>query len=107
MNVRRDKQKRQQAQLNSQLDAIDAIKQKRWREHKLDQWKSDVLTDLAKLIFAGVIIGGVFEQIDNPLPLYIAGILGFAITLALGFVYYKRSLNKEQWLWEQHYLFWQ
>ena len=96
MNARRDKHKRQQTQLNSQLEAIDAIKQRRWRELKLDQWKSDVLTDLAKLIFAGVIIGGVFEQIDNPLPLYIVGILGFAITLTLGFVYFKRSLNKDQ-----------
>ena len=95
MNARRDKQKRQQPQLNSQLEAIDAIKEKRWRECQLDKWKSEVLTDLAKLIFAGVIIGGIFEQIDNPIILYTAGIFGFSITLTMGFVYYKRGLNNE------------
>ena len=53
-----------------------------------------MLTDLAKLIFAGVIIGGIFENVETPIVLYGAGVLGFTIALSLGYMYYKRGISK-------------
>ena len=93
MNARRERLKQQRAQLNTQLDAMHYAESEKSRRQKLDVWKSDVLTDLAKLIFAGVIIGGIFEQVDSPFILYSAGIIGFAISLTLGYVYYKRGIK--------------
>ena len=93
MNARRERLKQQRAQLNTQLDAMHYAESEKSRRQKLDVWKSDVLTDLAKLIFAGVIIGGIFEQVDSPFILYSAGIIGLAISLTLGYVYYKRGIK--------------
>lgn len=94
MNARRDKHKQYRSQLNSQLAAIEDAKEKEHQIRELDIWKSEVLTDLAKLIFAGVIIGGIFENVETPIVLYGAGVLGFTIALLLGYMYYKRGISK-------------
>ena len=63
------------------------------QERELNLWKSEVVTDLAKLIFAGVILGGIFEHVDEPFLLYGAGIVGFAFCILLGYIYFKRGIN--------------
>lgn len=80
--------------MNSQLEAMGDAIEKKHQARELDIWKSEVLTDLAKLIFAGVIIGGIFENVETPVVLYGSGVLGFTIALSLGYMYYKRGISK-------------
>lgn len=36
-------------------------------EEKVENNFSILFTDMAKLVFAGVILGGVFEKVENPI----------------------------------------
>ena len=95
MTTRRERAKAPNVQLNKQLQAMQQAEQVKRQERDLNLWKSEVLTDLAKLIFAGVIIGGIFEHVDEPFLLYGAGVAGFAFCILLGYRYFKRGINKK------------
>jgi len=45
---------------------------------------------MAKLVFAGVIIGGVFENVEEPLLLYGAGFAFLAVFIYIGYVFIKK-----------------
>ncbi|MBP3845970.1 MAG: hypothetical protein J6E48_12655 [Prevotella sp.] len=92
MNARKQKARQQRATLNNQLEAAEMTIKHKEKVKMLNAWKSDMLTDLAKLVFAGVIIGGIFEKVEEPFLLYGTGIVVFAICIILGYSYYKRSI---------------
>ena len=79
MSTRRERAKAPTAQLNGQLQfAQEAAQRKALREErkkKVNQWASELCTDMAKLVFAGVILGGVFEKVENPILLYGTGFI--------------------------------
>ena len=50
---------------------------------------SDMAIDMAKLVFGGGILEGMFQQIANPVAFYILCALAFAIFVAIGYVLNK------------------
>ena len=98
MSTRRERAKVPSVQLNKQLlaaeESAQAINRKREIEKNLNLWKSELFTDMAKLVFAGVILGGVFEKVENPILLYGSGFSFLAIFLLMGYLFLKRALKK-------------
>ena len=98
MSTRRERAKASSVQLNKQLlaaeESAQAINRKREIERNLNLWKSELFTDMAKLVFAGVILGGVFEKVENPILLYGSGFSFLAIFLLMGDLFLKRALKK-------------
>ena len=98
MSTRRERAKASSVQLNKQLlaaeESAQAINRKREIERNLNLWKSELFTDMAKLVFAGVILGGVFEKVENPILLYGSGFSFLAIFLLMGYLFLKRALKK-------------
>ena len=98
MSTRRERAKAPSVQLNKQLlaaeESAQAISRKREIERNLNLWKSELFTDMAKLVFAGVILGGVFEKVENPILLYGSGFSFLAIFLLMGYLFLKRALKK-------------
>lgn len=95
MSTRRERSKTQTNQLNKQLaEAEDAAKL--YRENcKKNLRYAEVFTDLAKLVFGGIIIGGVFEEMKHPLYLYVIGIVGFLFLLFIGTKYYNKGIKEK------------
>jgi len=56
---------------------------------------AEVFTDLAKLVFGGIIIGGVFEDMEHPIYLYVIGIVGFLFLLSIGTKYYNKGIKEK------------
>ena len=56
---------------------------------------SDITFDLAKLVFGGALIGGIFENVANPFLLYTAGFLIFSLLMFLGYILFKIGNNKK------------
>jgi hypothetical protein len=50
---------------------------------------------LAKLVFGGVIIGGIFEEMKHPVYLYAIGIVVFLLLIRIGNIYFKRGINEK------------
>lgn len=95
MSKRREQSKAQTSQLNKQLaEAEEAAKF--YRENcKKNLRYAEVFTDLAKLVFGGIIIGGVFEEMKHPLYLYAIGIVGFLFLLFIGTKYYNKGIKEK------------
>ena len=94
MSTRRERAKAPATKLNKQLEASaikkqhqEMLKAKRLRRAKLFE-------DLAKLVFGGVLIGGVFENVDYPLLLYIIGGMGFFLLVKLSDNYFEKGINR-------------
>ena len=98
MSTRRERAKALATKLNKQLVAAEeatcAADKKRQVERSLGLWRSELFTDMAKLIFAGVILGGVFEKVENPMLLYGAGTSALIILLIMGYYFLKQALKK-------------
>ena len=98
MSTRRERAKEPTTKLNKQLvqiaDAAQKAESKKEIERNLSLWKSELFTDMAKLVFAGVILGGVFEKVENPMLLYGSGFLFLAIFLYMGYLFMKRALKQ-------------
>jgi len=45
---------------------------------------------MAKLVFAGVIVGGVFEKVEEPLILYGIGFVVLLGFLCVGYIFVKK-----------------
>ena len=94
MSTRRERAKAPAAQLNQQLAASEKAAQcerlRKKKQKNLNRWISELCTDMAKLVFAGVIIGGIFEKVDEPILLYSAGIAFLAVFLYIGYVFVKK-----------------
>ena len=98
MSTRRERAKapivQQNKQLQSSQEALMRAKRRMEAERILNEWKSLLLTDLAKLVFAGVILGGVFEKVESPILLYGTGFSVLTVFLYLGYMFLKRSISK-------------
>ncbi len=94
MGTRRERAKAPNVQLNKQLVAAEEAAKLQRASCKRNQRKSEFYTDLAKLVFAGIIIGGLFESTKYSLLLYIGGIVGFFIFIRLGNKYFEQSLKE-------------
>ena len=82
MSMRRVRAKEPTVKLNKQLADAEHAKKLHAESQKKNLRYAEVFTDLAKLIFGGIIIGGVFENMEHPFYLYSIGVGGF-ITLLL------------------------
>lgn len=92
MSTRRERAKAPTTQLNKQLvEASEAERLMRERRQE-DLRYADIYTDLAKLVFGGVIIGGIFEEMKHPFYLYAIGILVFLLLIRIGNIYFKRGI---------------
>ena len=78
MTTRREKAKRQQPQLNSQLEMMVQDKPKvNQRKEKL----ANFLIDVAKYVFTGVIITSLFKDVADKAILYVVGMGIVVLTL--------------------------
>lgn len=94
MSTRRERAKEPIAKRNKLLAVMEESERQTSIEKSLYLWKSKFLTDLTKLVFAGVLIGGIFQPVSYPILLYAGGTVLFATFLFVGYRYYKRALNK-------------
>ena len=93
MSTRRERAKEPTAKQNKQLADLEFTKKQNSIERSLYLWKSKFLMDLTKLVFAGVLIGGIFQPVSYPVLLYVGGTALFATFLLVGYRYYKRAIK--------------
>jgi len=93
MSTRRERAKEPTTKLNKQLAEMEYVRKQKSIERSLYLWKSKFLTDLTKLVFAGVLIGGIFQPVSYTVLLYAGGIALFATFLFVGYRYYKRAIK--------------
>ena len=93
MSTRRERAKAPNVQLNKQLAAAEESARIFRENSKKNLRYAEVFTDLAKLVFGGVIIGGVFEEMDHPIYLYTIGIMGFLFLMWIGTMYYNKGIK--------------
>lgn len=56
---------------------------------------AEIYTNLAKLVFGGIIIGGVFEDMQHPVYLYGMGLTGFFTLIWIGTKYYNKGIKEK------------
>jgi hypothetical protein len=56
---------------------------------------ASILTDMGKLVFVGVIIGGVFEEVAYPEYLFSIGIVGFIFLMWIGTIYFNKGIKEQ------------
>jgi hypothetical protein len=94
MSTRRERAKEPSAKLNKQLAELEDRRKLEFFERNIYLWKSEMATDLAKLIFAGVVIGGIYQQqIDFKSLWQTGGFAMFIVSLVVGYYYYKRGIK--------------
>ena len=93
MTSKRDKQKQNRSQLYRQIEDAEFEDRRIEMEKKIRLWKSKVFTDIAKLVLAGVVLGGIFEDLSHPFLLFGIGTVVFLMSLFLGYWYYKRGID--------------
>ncbi|MBQ4389292.1 MAG: hypothetical protein II824_04880 [Bacteroidales bacterium] len=94
MSTRRERAKAPAVKLNKQLAAAEETKKLHAESQKKNLRYADVFTDLAKLVFGGIIIGGVFENMEHPFYLYSIGFGGFITLLVIGNKYYNKGIKE-------------
>ena len=47
-----------------------------------------------RLVFGGVILGGIFEDVENPVEFYLMGVAAFVMLVIIGYVFYKIGNKK-------------
>ena len=55
---------------------------------------AEISTNLANLVFGGIIIGGIFEEMQHPFYLYSMGIALFVVLILLGNYYYDKGIKE-------------
>ena len=50
---------------------------------------------MGKLVFGGVIIGGVFEEVAYPEYLFSIGIIGFIFLMWIGTIYFNKGIKEQ------------
>ena len=95
MTANRNRTKSQHRQTNIELAAVERV-QKQTKERKALQGKlSEILINLATLVFGGAIIGGVFQENGAPVYLYVTAVMAFAILMWWGLYYFKKSIKED------------
>ena len=97
MTAKRDRQKQNRSQLYRQIEKAEADSQKKEEAGKLLIWKSRLITNVGNLVFAGVVVGGVFEDITNPWIVFGLGTIVAISCYLIGYELYKKGIK----LWRQ------
>ena len=97
MTAKRDRQKQNRSQLYRQIEEAEAETSRKEEIGKLLLWKSRLITNVGNLVFAGVIVGGVFEEIEYPLIVYGSSTLVAMSSYLIGYNLYKRGIK----LWKK------
>ena len=93
MTERRDKQKRNRAQLNSQLEAMTA------KPVMVNTWMENLgkyLLDISKYVTTGVVISSLFKDVSDSSAIYIIGTVVAVSTLIVGLVLTNKKKKKEE-----------
>ena len=85
----------QNRQLNKSLQAVERSEKLERERKKLREKQSEILFDLGKLVFGGVIVGGVFEKPEMPIALYLSGLFAFIILMLWGYYLYAKSIKEK------------
>ena len=93
MSTRRERAKEPIRQMNKQLAIAEESRRRETYEKNLHLWKSEYLTDLSKLVLAGVLIGGIFQPVKHPKLLYAIGFVIFLSSIYFAYRYYKRGIK--------------
>ncbi len=93
MNATRNKQKQQNQQLHSQLEAAELLNENRQRKKALYLKASDFLLDLAKLVFGGIILTGIIDLDLDKVWLFSTGALVAVFLASWGFNIYQRGMK--------------
>ena len=94
MSTRRERAKEPTARLNRQLAEMEESARLKREADKRNLRKADIYTGLADMVFAGIIIGGLFESTVYTGLLYIGGITGFAVFMTLGNKYFNQGIKE-------------
>ena len=92
MTSKRDKIKQNRSQLYRQNEELEMEAKRKRTEKKLLLWKGNVLTDISKLVFAGVVIGSIFSKDPSWTLIFGIGFAVFMFLLYFGYRYYKRGI---------------
>ena len=79
-----------QNQINRQLE--HPLQTSAGKKEKPDNFylkMSDAAINMAMLVFGGVLLGRIFEDVDDPLLLYWLGIGGFAALMIFAYILFK------------------
>ena len=94
MSTRRERAKEPAAKLNKQLAEMEETARLKRETDKRNLRKAEIYTGLANMVFAGIIIGGLFESTQYKGLLYLGGIIGFAVFMALGNRYFDQGIKE-------------
>ena len=75
------------------MEAIDSQKKK---QQSFYPKASDIVFDLGKLVFGGVLVGGLFETVANPFLLYTVGFIIFLLLMLLGYILFKLGVHQNK-----------
>ena len=95
MSTRRERANKPIRQLNKQLAETEESARIFKENCKKNLRYAEVFTDLAKLVFGGIIIGGIFEEMSHPIYLYAIGIFGFLFLMWIGNKYYNKGIKEK------------
>ena len=93
MTSKRDKIKQNRSQLYRQNEDLEADTIRLEVAGKLLLWKSRGITNIGNLIFAGVVAGGIFEDIGHPWIVLSSGISVVAACYLAGYKLYKKGIK--------------
>lgn len=95
MSKRREKTKEPVVKLHRQLELQEQERKRITERKRLYTKVGDTLLDLGKLVFGGVLIGGLFEDFQHPYWLYSLGALTFIALMYYGMYLFKKGTKKE------------
>ena len=93
MSANRNRQKAQNQQLHSQLASAEEIELARQRQKILYMKYGDFLIDLAKLVFAGIILTGIIDMDLDKIWLFTVGVVVVLFLSSWGFNIYHRGMK--------------
>ena len=94
MSNRREKAKEALAKQHWQLEKQEIERNRLYEQRQFYLKISDVLFDIGKLVFGGVLIGGLFESFEHPIWLYVIGSIVFIGLMSYGTILFKKGIKK-------------
>ena len=91
--IRREKSKPQKPQMIKQLEAVNTEEPKPKVNLRQEKF-ANFLIDVAKYVFAGVIITSLFNDMTDKTTLYLAGMFIVVISLTVGLVLTNKRKDK-------------
>ena len=95
MSTRRERAKEPTVKLNKQLAEMAEKAKAIEKARKRNMRKADFFEDLSKLVFGGALIGGIFENVGNPILLYTVGGSIFFLLVWYGNRYFEQGIKDD------------